>query len=223
MRSRADGERWLAPAAEFLLTVAQTRLEQTRLDGGSGWVLAGVQAGAASPHSCDLRLRLRPHSQGEPGLGTLEVRVGYSVYAGVAVLGQWLEVRNMGPKPVRIHTLAPALLRITHGQTAEWQCYAVPNRGPWAQRADFPGADRLEVVADLTKRLEAPWASLVFLRDGSAEAGLFIGWAWSHEYQVALVPQGRGINLTAAHRLGAGTWGVVAIDAGLRGTIPRRP
>jgi len=199
VRSSSDGEPWLAPTEEFALTV-----ENTRLDGGSGWVLAGVEAGAAGPRSCELRLRLRPRGQSELGIAPIEVTVGYGAYAGVAVVAQWVAVRNLGPAPVRIHTLAPALLRVTHSPTSLWNCYAVPNRGPWAHRADFPGSASLEVVADLTKQLEAPWASLIILRDGPADAGLFLGWAWSHEYQITMVPEGRDVRVTAAHRLGSG-------------------
>lgn len=193
---RSSGDSWLIPGREFVLDAGTGPL-----DGSSGWTLAGVEAAAAGPARCELRLRLRPAANVAP---PVEVIAGYGVYAGSPVVEQWLEVAAAGPEMLRVQALAPAALRIAHGEGARWQCYTVPRRGPQIKRTDLAGDTQVRIAGTLTESLETPWLPLFYLRDGSAEAGLFGGWAWSHEFDVTLAAAEPDVEVQAAHRLGGG-------------------
>jgi len=193
---RSSGDSWLIPGREFVLDAGSGAL-----DGGAGWALAGVEAAPAGPARCELHLRLRPTAAEAP---PIELLVGYGVYAGSPAVEQWLELLNAGSQALQVRALAPAALHIAHGEEARWQCYTVPRRGPQIKRTDLAGDAQARIAGTLTESLETPWLPLFYLRDGSTEAGLFVGWAWSHEFDVTLAAAGPDVEVQAAHRLGEG-------------------
>jgi hypothetical protein len=98
------------------------------------------------PKGVSLKLRFQPPAGQLPGV---TVAVCYEMYEGIPLLAKWLEVRNDGPKAVRLNTFVSEILAAVEyeslvGQPTRWEYPNIHIESDYAFGGDSPaGADKV--------------------------------------------------------------------------------